>query len=138
MAWANDSIAIAANVDYREGASSVTYGNPVQWAANPGEAAMVTLTDIDAEGTSSFTSAFRSAAGPASPFPVTLQQVTDATFSCKPTGDVDSVKEWTVTAFNGSAWAPAPGTRLVSCPPFVPAGTGACITPLLVAWQPLK
>lgn len=164
--WNNDTIVIAGDHDYTLGADFVAVGNPVQWAAacdgygasgTCTNTSLVTLDGLHAEGTSSFTSAYNSprkgvsascvsaademsSSADAAPYPLTLQQITDNSFSCKPTGDVDTILEWTVHAPDGngqSAWQPGPGSNLMTCPEFVAAGAGACITPLVVAWEPL-
>ena len=60
-------------------------------------------------------------------------QITDASFSCKPSGWVDTVVAWGISGFAPTAWTSLPSTNLTTCP----AKQGTCVTPLVVAWQPL-
>ena len=132
--WRNHSLVFSGNHDYRLGSDWVAAGDPLAWAAAPSAATLATLMpNPHAEGTSSFTGSFPSS-GPTPPFPVLVQQITDNSFSCKPSGDVDSIVGFSIDDAQGN-WTALPTSSLITCPAFAPAMF--CITPLVVAWQPV-
>ena len=147
MSWRNETLLLSADDDFRQGASLVVLGEPRAWLAAPAAATLATLDGIGAEGTSSFTASFE-AASAGSPFPLVLQQITDNSFSCKPSPTTDQVVGFDVLDAAGT-WREASPASVVTCPAFgVGMGEGegegegaaaarSCMTPLVVAWAPL-
>jgi len=137
MEWRKETVLLSGDDDFREGASFVALGEPQKWAASPASAALATLDGIGAEGTSSFTQSFEAASGARVPFPVLLQQVTDNSFSCKASPTTDQVVGFEVA--EGGVWAETAAGALQTCPPFGGGGAHArsCMTPLVVAMEPL-
>jgi hypothetical protein len=145
MSWRNETLLLSADDDFREGASLVVLGEPRAWLAAPAAATLATLDGIGAEGTSSFTASFEAAAA-GSPFPLVLQQITDNSFSCKPSPTTDQIVGFDVLDAAGT-WREASPASVITCPAFgggegAGEGEGAaaarsCMTPLVVAWAPL-
>lgn len=136
MEWRNETVLVSGDDDFRLGASVVVMGEPRAWLAAPANASLATLVGIGAEGTSSFTQSFESRGGPAAPFPLLLQQVTDNSFSCKASPTTDQVVGFSILDALGN-WSETAPSRLVTCPSFGAAAASSCMTPLVVAWQPL-